>query len=123
MQSGVASQFAKHRKRLTKTRRAISLIYTSMYVGACVLRMDETVKALGDRPISIFARLIGCAECLPLGILQVLYLIKVTRSEGSECAAGGMDLLSSLSLITTWSAPLLSSPLHVCLQPPANSCM
>jgi len=62
-----AKKLKKHRKRLVKTTRAILLTYSSLMVAV--------------------------AECLPLGILQVMYSLRVAK----------MDRLTAISLVTKWS--------------------
>jgi len=61
-----ANKLQDHKKRLTKTLRSIRLIYASL--------------------------LVGCAECIPLGILQIMYSLRVAEK----------DAWGSISLVTTW---------------------
>ena len=56
----------RHEKRLRKTKQAIKLIYITLMVGV--------------------------AECLPMGFLQILYAQTVTKH----------DILATLSLVLTW---------------------
>ena len=61
-----AKKIQKHKKRLTSTGKAIKMIYASM--------------------------MIGCLECVPMGVLQILYSQVVQEN----------DLMTTLSLVTTW---------------------
>jgi len=65
-QSDRIVKLKNHTKRLTKTKRAIQSTYASM--------------------------LVGLAECLPLGILQIIFSLR----------CGVPDAMSQLSLVTTW---------------------
>jgi len=65
-QSDRIVKLKKHTIRFTKTKRAIQSTYASM--------------------------LVGLAECLPLGILQIIFSLR----------CGVPDAMSQLSLVTTW---------------------
>jgi len=61
------AKLEKHNNRLTKIKRQIRLVYSST--------------------------LVGFFECLPLGVLQIMYSL--------QCS-GQSDMMSQLSLVTTW---------------------
>jgi hypothetical protein len=69
--NNVAEKLKKHQKRLNKTKKQIQQMYCSCAVGAF--------------------------ECIPMGILQIGYLLRLAKHNSSD-----INLIGLLSLITTW---------------------
>ena len=84
-QTDRVAKLEKHNKRLTKTKRQIRLVYSSALVGF-----------FEYAPARFFLRWSmsgGANRCLPLGVLQIMYSL--------QCS-GQSDMMSQLSLVTTW---------------------
>ena len=70
-QSKVDRKLKAHRKRLTKTNKSIQMLYSSMMVG----RHHNLHHSIDSG--ACFQ--VGAFECLPLGILQIIYSLRVAE--------------------------------------------
>ena len=88
-QSKVDRKLKAHRKRLTKTNKSIQMLYSSMMVPRlCNLHSSTDLRACFQ---------VGAFECLPLGILQIIYSLRVAKLNPEKINLMGMPGLRAIS--------------------------
>jgi hypothetical protein len=84
-QSKVDRKLKAHQKRLTKTSKSIQMLYSSMMVWMHRNLHSSITQGTCSQ--------VGAFECLPLGILQIIYSLRVARLNPEK-----IDLMSMLGL-------------------------
>ena len=87
-QSKVDRKLKAHRKRLTKTNKSIQMLYSSMMVG----RHHNLHRSIDSG--ACFQ--VGLFECLPLGILQIIYSLRVAKLNPEKINLMGMPGLRAM---------------------------
>jgi hypothetical protein len=105
-QSKVDRKLKAHQKRLTKTSKSIQMLYSSMMVWMHRNLHSSITQGTCSQ--------VGAFECLPLGILQIIYSMRVAERSPKKINLMGMLGLRAItddnfgmcsgtaSLVTTW---------------------